>query len=87
MTQYEKGKTVSLLAHVDVESAASHDVLVVQDEGSFFAALGLVEGFTLQGLAIELGFFDVEGFLAEAVRADGEGLAAADVEGGFLHEW
>ena len=75
-----------LFRHVDVEGAATDEVLVVEDEGAFLAALGLVEGLALQGLTVELSTLDVEGFLAESVCADGEGLAAADVDGIFLDE-
>ena len=73
--------------HVDVEGAAVDDVFVVQDEGALFAATGVGEGLALQGLPIEEGAADVESAVAEAMSADGEGLATADVERGFLHQW
>ena len=73
--------------HVDVEGAAADDVFVAQDEGTFFAATCVGEGLALQGLAVEEGAADVKSFVAEAVGADGKGLATADMEGGFLHQW
>lgn len=72
--------------HVDVEGAAADDVFVVQYEGTFFAATCVGEGLALQGLPIEEGTADVESVVAEAMGADGEGLAITYVKGSFLDE-
>ena len=78
--------TMILLGHVDVQCSTLNEVCVLEDEGTLFAAFGLIDSLTLERLAIEDCFLDVESFVAETVSTDGKGLTAANMDSSLFDQ-